>query len=51
MYIILYHFCSFCSKKLGTFEAENRLFHKHAEAKLKKVRDHRKKSAYSVADC
>ena len=28
---------------LSTFEAENRLFHKHAEAQLKKVRAYKKK--------
>ena len=29
--------------ELSTFEAENRLFHKHAEAQLKKVRAYKKK--------
>ena len=47
VYIILYYFCSFCVKKLSThlstFEAENSLFHKHAEAQLKKVRAYKKK--------
>ena len=33
----------------STFEAENRLFHKHAEAQLKKVRAYKKK-VYWVSD-
>ena len=49
---IMHHFILFsyvfCSKKLSmhlsTFEAENRLFHKHAEAQLKKVRAYKKKT-------
>ena len=31
---------------LSTFEAENRPFHKHAEAQLKKVRAYKKKKVY-----
>ena len=53
VHIIFYYFCYFCSKKLSThlstFEAENRLFHKHAEAQLKKVRAYKKKRVYFYA--
>ena len=31
---------------LSTFEAENRLFHKHAGVQLKKVRTYKKNSVY-----
>ena len=34
---------------LSTFEAENRLFHKHAEAQLKKVRAYKKKECIRIA--
>ena len=42
MFLYFLHF-KVIKHALSTFEAENRLFHKHAEAQLKKVRAYKKK--------